>query len=72
MSCAWVLLTVIKRTLVRIRDRNSTTLYTVFQVMDKSAPPFPLTSPGLNVSVNKETQGGEADIFTLADSVQGS
>lgn len=59
--------TVIKRTLMRIRYCNSNTLSAVFKVMDKSYPPLP-TSTGLNVRVNKETRGEEADIFAQAGS----
>lgn len=39
--------------------------YVVFDVMYYSDPPSGIR---LNVSINKETEGGEADIFTLGDS----
>lgn len=39
-------------------------VYVVFDVMYYSEPPSGIR---LNVSINKETEGGEADIFTPGD-----
>lgn len=41
-------------------------LYVSFDVMYYSGPPPP-SGIGLNVSINKGSKEGEADIFTLGD-----
>lgn len=46
-------------------SQNIITLYVVFHVMHYGECPSGIR---LNVSINKETEGGEADIFTPGDS----